>query len=219
MNVGRQVLSFRIDEKLETILRSQVAVIADKVSHGAASRYEPEIELLISVLYQYFTFTTGQSPGMRAMQLKFSGEGTDHQRCRYYWYSLLFLRWLYQRISKVSNAQGWRSLPQGDTRRDIAEMLLKINRVVKFIQIVNKFYFLLYGKFPSVFHRISNHDLESSELPEHSNSYIQQAQSFLKDKQVLSDIVLGIFSSLTQVVAWKDLINSILGTIRNTRVT
>lgn len=214
--MGRQVLSFRIDEKLESILRTQVAAIADKVSHGAANRYEPEIELLVSVLYQYFTFTSGQSPGMRSMQLTFSGEGADHQRCRYYWYTLLFIRWLYQRTNKVSNVQGWRNLPEGDKRRDIAEVLWKINRLTKFIQIVNKFYFLLYGKFPSVFHRISSHELKSSELPEHSNSYIQQAQVFLKDKQVLSDIALGIFSSLTQAVAWRDLMNMVLGSMRNT---
>ena len=219
MNVGRQVVSFRIDEKLETILRTQVAAIADKVDHGAASRYEPEIELLVSLLYQYFTFTSGQSPGMRAMQLKFSGLGVEHQRCKYYWYTLLVLRWLYQRTLKVSNVQGWRNLPEGDKRRDIAEVLLKINRLVKFIQIVNKLYFLLYGKFPSIFHRISSHELESAELNEHSNSFIQQAQVFLKDKQVLSDIILGVFSSLTHVVAWKDLVDMALGTVIMNRRT
>ena len=216
MNVGRQILSYRIDEKLEAILRSQVAALADKVSHGASSRYEPEIELLVSLLYSYFTFAKGQSPGMRAMQIGFPGENTDHERYQYRWYMLLWLRWVFQRVTKVSNTEGWLNYRSHDIERQnrmrfFGETLLKIKRTMKFLQILNKLYFLLYGKFPSVFHRISNHELVASELPEHSNSFIKHAQIFLKDKQVMSDVILGVFSSLTQAIAWRDVINAVRG--------
>ena len=54
------------------------------------------------------------------------------------------------------------------------------------------------GKYPTIFHRLSQLQLEVS--AEH-NSVLHNTQVFLKDKQVLADVALGLFNTVTGIAA------------------
>ena len=101
--IGSQLLSLRIDDRFHGILSDQIVTIAEKVLfQGAGDMYKPEIDLFVALLYQYFTFKTQRSPGMRIMRLNFVNMEQSSKRI---WYFLLITKWVFERATKVCNSQ------------------------------------------------------------------------------------------------------------------
>ena len=164
--------------------------------------YTPEIELLVSSIYHYFSFVVAEiSPGMKAMRLKFVGSKSHRNIV----FVILVLNWGLQRATKVSNSRGWKALDETDARKKLADVLLQLDRVCKFVRLVNKLAFISNGRYPSVLHRVSNYELE--DLGDgNSSNVVKQAQVFVKDRQLIADVFTGFMQNVVVAVSCIEMI-------------
>jgi hypothetical protein len=231
---GQQLFAVRLDDALQKLLIADVNRSFDDGGwdvSGLSSRFQPEIESMISVAYYLCSLGIGKAtPGMEVMNLQLNQrfqESTDRIMATKgsavnsspgpgpgWWDRLqsstrtapiagIVLVYLFRRLELAGFTRGWSSAPEGSWRRRCYLCLSVLRTSFRIAGVANTLLFLWNGAFVNVFNRVFGFRMLSAIAASVSPGYTNTLQ-YLKSRQIAWLAVLQLLGSVTYVLASSD---------------
>jgi len=163
MNKGFQLFASRLDLALQNLLIKDASTAIDDCGWdetGVSSRYQPEIEGIIGLIYLLCSFGAHQpTPGMRTMNLSLLETRKTTQTSRVLPVTILALIYLFRRAELNGIADQYRTAPDNSWKKRMHQCMVLLRTSFRFIGITNTLMFLCNGLYVSVFNRICGYQL------------------------------------------------------------
>ena len=163
MNKGFQLFASRLDLALQNLLIKDASTAIDDCgwdATGVSSRYQPEIEGIIGLIYVLCSFGAHQpTPGMRTMNLSLLETLKTTQTSRVLPVTVLTLIYLFRRAELNGIVDQYRTAPDNSWKKRMHQCMVLLRTSFRFIGITNTLMFLWNGLYISVFNRICGYQL------------------------------------------------------------
>jgi hypothetical protein len=198
-NKGQVLFASRLDDNLQSLLVGEVEKVLESSAlgpSGVASRYRPEIEFAVMLLYYLSTYGRNRpTPGMETMELGLISSSSRSRGGIMAPAAILLLVYSFRRLEMTALTENWEALDeQHDTNSAIptkwknkcVRYLKVIRSLFHIIGVVNTLTFLWKGVFVSMFHRILGYQIGtfSSSNSNHSHPVYSNAQQMLKSRKI-----------------------------------